>query len=209
MEVITKIVIDIASGAVIERQSEEYSGPVAHAIGFSGGGGSSSSSSSKTKFPRKFFDETIDYFGKPPEFNPSYVGFDDFDKLEENLYGSQQSKLLTAYNDAVRRRREELSQSGLLNSPNQYLEGGARETLDRDYLTQLQQAARDATLGRLGAQQEEAGRETEFNVNKAQGVLQRWLALLGVAAQAGRQSKGSASTSPSFGFQIGPFTTGG
>jgi hypothetical protein len=114
-----------------------------------GSGGSSSkkeSSESGTMFKKKFFDKFRDYFGSEPDYNPEFVGFDDFDKLESGLYDSARAKAGDAYNTAVRRRREELSQAGLLNSPNQYLENGARESLDKDFLQQLQQAARDASL---------------------------------------------------------------
>jgi len=163
----------------------------------SGSGGSSKSkskqessqesqSTNKTKFPLDFLNEAYTYFGGDPkttDYNPkftgsdyfqpdygaapNYVGFDDFDKLEANQYGSQKSKLEDAYNTAVNNQREELSQSGLLNSPNQYLEGSARTGLDKGYLQQIQQAARDASSQSLAAKENEAARRTGFNQSEA------------------------------------------
>ena len=90
-----------------------------------------------------------------------------FQKLETSLYEGQQSKLAQAYNQAVARQREELAQTGGLNSPSQYLQGSARSGLDQNYIANLQQAARDAFQGRLGAEMTEAGRRTGFDVGEA------------------------------------------
>jgi hypothetical protein len=174
-------------------------------VTFGSGGSSKQSSSSKTKFPTKFLDKAYKYFGGEPAYNPKYVGFgskEDLDKLESNLYGSQQSKLADAYNSAIARQREELSQSGLLTSPAQYIEGGARNTLDKSYLENIQQAARDAALGRLGVQQEEAGRETGFNVDTATKLYNAFLSKLGLAADAGRVSKSSGESSGGYSFGL-------
>jgi hypothetical protein len=174
-------------------------------VSFGSGGGSKgkSSSESGTMFKKKFFDKFGQYFGTAPEYDPEFKGFQDFDSLESNLYGSSKATATNEYNAARARRREELSLSGLLNSPNAYLENGALESLDQDYLRNLQQAARDAQYGRLSAQQNEYGRETEFNQQNAQAILQAWLAKLGLAIQAGRYSKGSSSTSSDGGFNFG------
>ena len=64
------------------------------------------------------------------------------------------------------RQREELSQSGALNSPAQFLEGSARSSLDRSYLDSIQQAARDASNAALGLKQTEAARRTGFDVGQ-------------------------------------------
>ena len=90
-----------------------------------------------------------------------------FKRLEDVAYGTQASKLSQAYNQNVNRLREELSQSGALTSPAQYLEGGARSSMDRSYLDSLQQAARDAFGQRLGLEEREAGRRTGFDVGEA------------------------------------------
>ena len=175
-------------------------------------GGSEASSSSKTKFPKKFLDQAYKYFGGEPDYTPKYVGFggkEDLDKLEGNLYGGQLSKLTDAYNTAIGRQREELSQAGLLNSPAQYIEGGARSELDKGYLSQLQQAARDASLARLGVQETEAGRETGFNVDTATKLYNAFLQKLGLAATAGRQSTSSAEGGGGFNFGIGNIFGGG
>lgn len=143
-----------------------------------------STSSSTVNFPTDFLDKARNYFGADPGYAPKYVGFGspaDLDKLESNIYGGTKSKLTDAYNTAIGRQREELSQSGLLNSPNQYMEGGARNVLDKGFLQNIQQAARDAALARLGVQQTEAGRETGFNQDTAKTLLQSWFNKLGLA----------------------------
>lgn len=89
-----------------------------------------------------------------------------FDRLEKALYEGQQAKANRAYQDQVARQREELSQMGALNSPAQYLEGSARSSLDRGYMDTLQQAARDAATQRIGLEEREAGRRTEFDVGE-------------------------------------------
>jgi hypothetical protein len=178
-------------------------------VSFGVSGGSESQSSSKTKFPKKFLEQAYQYFGGEPDYKPKYVGFgspEDLDKLEASTFGSQQSKLTDAYNSAVARQREELSQSGLLNSPAQYIEGGARSELDKGYLANIQQAARDAALGRLGVQQTEAGRETGFNVDTATKLYNAFLQKLGLAATAGREQQMTAEGGG--GFNLGIFSSG-
>lgn len=171
-----------------------------------GGGGSKSSSSSKTNFPTKFFDEAYDYFGgdptTDPAYKPAYVGVGNLDDVESNIYAGQKSKLEDVYNNAVAKQREELSQSGLLNSPNQYLEGSARSALDKGYLSQIQQAARDAANTKADLQEQEAARETAFNTDVAKTTLNAFLQKLGLAASAGRTSKGSSSSSNPFSIGI-------
>lgn len=202
MRINKRIVIDIASGAILERESADYGGPLALVLS-AGGSSGQSKSSSKTNFPRKFFDEAFDYFGQPPKYAPEYTGFSDFDKLEENQYGSQKSRLDTAYQDSLKRQREELSQAGLLNSPNQYLEGGARSSLDKSYITNLQQAARDASSQSLTTKEAEAARKTEYSTETQKALVNYFLQMIGLAASAGRTSKGSSSSS---GFNVGILT---
>ena len=167
-------------------------------VSFGGGGGSSkqkSKNQSKTVFPGGFFDQAYNYFGDVPDYNPEYVGFNDFDRVEDTVYGNQRAKVDDAYRNALKIQNEELSHSGLLNSPSKYIEGGARDTLNKGYISSLQQAARDAALSRLGLQQEEAARRTTFNQQTALGILNSWLQRLGIATQAGRESTGSSSGS--------------
>ena len=225
MRVSNKIVVDIASGRVVERDSCEYFGPVAECIS---GSGSSSKSKSKsqqqstsetgTRYNPDFMTQATSYANDPtnaPAYNPQYVKGNytslapgGFDKLENNLYDTQASKLSQAYNTAVGQQREQLAQTGALNSPSQFLEGSARSSLDRSYIQNLQQAARDAALGRFGAQQTEAARQTAFdtgeatrqtgfNTDTAQQLLDLWLKKLGVAVEAGRYSTGQSSGSSS------------
>jgi len=285
--IISKIVIDIATGAVIERESHDYSGPLAECISVGGSGSKqksksqqTSSSESGTQYNDDFIKRATEFAGgngkifdaarylkenpdvaadatygtKPyqhyldtaanegglratdssgqsyfidnpnpgPTYDPQYVrgaytrgaftpvAREGFDKLEKTLYEGQQSKLSRAYNDAVAKQREELAQSGALNSPSQYLEGSARSSLDRNYLEGLQQAARDAFMGRLGLEEREAGRqtafdtgeagrrtefdtgeagrETGFNEQTAARLLDLWLKKLAFAIESGRYS---------------------
>ncbi len=161
-----------------------------------------------------------------PDYNPAYVpgaytgaqftsvAPRGFQQLEQSLYGTQQSKLRQAYDQATAQQREELAQAGALNSPSQYLEGSARSSLDRSYLQNLQQAARDAFQGRLGVETAEAGRKTTFDLNQAQNrtafdtgeagretqfneqtaarLLELWLKKIGILIEAGRYSQGES-----------------
>lgn len=172
------------------------------ALGFSaGGGGSSSSSSSKTVFPKKYLDQFYQYFGRGdnfnyggPTFDPKYKGFNSFDDVENTAYTSSADKLTKAYNDVIGRQREELSQSGLINSPNQYIEGGARDVANRDYMSSLDQAARDAHAQRLGLEETEAGRETGYNVDKSKALANMYINLFNSVAGAGKKSSSSSSS---------------
>jgi hypothetical protein len=221
MQVSSKIVVDIATGKVIERESVEYFGPVAECITGSGGSTKSKSKSKQqstsetgTRYNPDFMTQATNYANdtsNAPGYNPQYVkgtytplAPGGFDKLENNLYDTQASKLSQAYNTAVGQQREQLAQTGALNSPSQFLEGSARSSLDRSYINNLQQAARDAALGRLGAQQTEAARQTAFdtgeatrqtgfNTDTAQQLLDLWLKKLGVAIEAGRYSTGQST----------------
>jgi hypothetical protein len=227
MRVSSKIVVNIASGRVVERESVEYFGPVAECISAGlGGSGSKSSSKSKskqqatsetgTRYNPDFMTQATNYAQDPtnaPVYNPQYVkgtytplAPGGFDKLENNLYDTQSSKLSQAYNTAVGQQREQLAQTGALNSPSQFLEGSARSSLDRSYMQNLQQAARDAALGRLGAQQTEAARQTAFdtgeatrqtgfNTDTAQQLMDLWLKKMQAAIEAGRYSTGQSSGS--------------
>lgn len=167
-----------------------------------------SSSSSKTNFPTGFFDEAYGYFGDEPDYAPEYKGFGDFDKVESNLYESSKSKLYNAYDQALKIQNEELSNSGLLNSPSKYIESGARDTLNKGYISSLQQAARDASSTRLDAEQKELARETSFNVDTAKTLLANFMNKLLLAAQAGRESKGQSEGGGS-GWNVGLLNFGG
>ena|SRR5918996_4078297 len=174
-------------------------------VSFGSGGSKKEKSSgvSGTKFRKRFFDQAYDYFGGDPGFDPQYTGFDDFDKLEENLYGSQQAKLSQARDSAQRNLDERLSLSGLLTSPNQYIRGGASQALNEDYLTNLQQAARDSSLARLGLEQGEAERRTNWDSARAMAIMNKFLSQLGLAISAGRFSRNQSSGSADGGFNFG------
>ncbi len=224
MRISTKVIIDLTAGAVVERECYEYSGPLAECVSGSGGNTksknqsqSTSQSESGTKYNADFMNQARAFAGDPsdPTYNPTYVpgkytsvAPGGFDKLENSLYGTQQAKLKQAYDQATGQQREELAQSGALNSPSQFLEGSARSSLDRNYMQNLQQAARDAFQGRLGVETSEAGRrtafdtgeatrQTGFNEDTASKLLDLWLKKLGVAIEAGRYSTGESQSTSS------------
>ncbi|MES2366802.1 MAG: hypothetical protein V4563_13050 [Pseudomonadota bacterium] len=223
MRVSTKIVLSIESGSIIKRECYEYSGPIAEAFS-AGASGSASKSKSKnqsqqtsesgTKYNQAFMDKATAFAKDPsnPTYNPQYVPGQytsvapgGFDKLENSLYGGQQSKLAQAYQQSVGQQREELAQSGALNSPSQYLEGSARSSLDRSYIQNLQQAARDAYQSRLGLETSEAARKTGFDTSEAtrqtgfneqtqSALLDAWMKKIGLAIEAGRYSQGQGTS---------------
>ncbi len=224
MRISTKVVIDLTAGVVIERDSYEYSGPIAECISGSGGSTkskqksqSTSQSESGTKYNEDFMTKARAFAGdkSDPTYNPEYVpgkytgvAPGGFDKLENSLYGTQQSKLQQAYGQSVAQQREELAQAGGLNNPSQFLEGSARSSLDRGYMQNLQQAARDAFQSRLGLETSEAARrtgfdtseatrQTGFNEDTASKLLDLWLKKLGVAIEAGRYSTGESQSTSS------------
>ncbi len=171
-----------------------------------------SESESGTKYNEDFMTKARAFAADPsnPTYNPAYVPgqYTDvapggFDRLENSLYGTQQSKLKQAYDQSVGQQREELAQSGALNSPSQFLEGSARSSLDRGYMQNLQQAARDAFQSRLGMEASEAARKTQFitgeaarltgfNEQTASTLLDSWIKKLGIAIEAGRYSTGQS-----------------
>lgn len=185
------------------------------------GGGSSkkskqqSTQESGTRFNQGFLDQLYGYFGQDPsdepENKPSYINANftpveggDFNRLETNLYEGASSKLNRAYQDAVARQREELSQMGALNSPSQFLEGSARSSLDRGYLENLQAASRDAATTVLGLKQQEAARRTAFDVGEAeratgfnertaQALYRAFLNKLTLALEASKYSTGQST----------------
>ncbi len=248
MRISTKVIIDLTTSVIVERDSYEYSGPLAECISSSLGGSGSksknksksqqtSSSESGTKYNEDFMTKAQAFAGDPstPTYNPQYVAgkYTDvapggFDRLENSLYAGQQSKLRQAYDQSVGQQREELAQAGALNSPSQFLEGSARSSLDRGYMQNLQQAARDAFQSRLGLETSEAARRTGFDTSEAtrqtgfneqtqSALLDAWLKKIGLAIEAGRYSKGeSQGTSSSSGSSIsgsgstsGSFMSGG
>lgn len=181
-------------------------------VSFGSSGGSKNksknSSSTRTDFPKDFFNDAADYFGKTPDYDPEYVGFGDegqLDQIEQNHFNRQKVKAKQGYDDLARIQNEELSNSGLLNSPSKYIEGGARDTLNRNYIQALQQAGNEAALARLGVQQGEAARRTAWNEQRAMAVLNAWLNRLGLAATAGRtgESSGFSRGSTDGGFEFG------
>jgi len=129
MRVSSKIVVDIATGNVVERESCEYFGPLAECITGSGGSTKSKSKSQQqstsetgTRYNPDFMTQATNYANdstNAPAYNPQYVKGNytslapgGFDKLESNLYDTQASKLSQAYNTAVGQQREQLAQTG-------------------------------------------------------------------------------------------------
>ena len=177
-------------------------------VSLGGGGGASKQKSkseqqsqshqeSRTAFTPEFFSDAYKFFGCDPGYKPEYVGFDSFHELERNAYDTAKNRATEGYRGALNLQNEELSNMGLLNSPSKFIEGGSRDTLNKNYLNTLQQAARDANTMRYGLQREEAGRQTEFNVNNANALLTKFLQMLQLAGSAGRYSVGDATSSGS------------
>lgn len=169
-----------------------------------GGSSSEQSSSSKTKFPLKFLQEATKYFGPSPTYNPQYVGFspDKIQAMGKNMLESQTATLSDQRAQQEKTMNEELSNSGLLTSPMQYMSGGPKDVMNTAYAKQIEQASRDAELAKLGMTQEEAARNTGFNVDTAKTLLSKYLDQLSLAASAGRESQSSGNAS-SFNFGIG------
>jgi hypothetical protein len=183
-------------------------------VSFGSGGKSKSKSKqeSKTRFPKDFFDDAYSFLRGEPDYDPEYVGFGDegdLDRYEQSLYNRQRARMSDDYQGAVKLQNEDLSNMGMLNSPSKFIEGGARDTLNKNYISGLQSAARDAAMGRMGLEEREAGRRTSFNQAKAMAALQAWLQRLGLAVTAGRESTGSSSGSGDGGFQVGVSWPGG
>ena len=155
-------------------------------VSFGGKKKSKRTSTSVRSFPRQFFEEAKGYFGEEPKFAPEFVPLEEGgpEAYEKALFGSQESKLRTAYDRSRARRREELSQSGLLTSPVAYAEGGALDILDKEEVKDIAEAARQAKLGRLGIEEREAGRRTGFNVGIAEKILDNFFRKLALAAGA-------------------------
>jgi hypothetical protein len=164
---------------------------------------SKASAISQTTFPKSFFEEAYGFLGGEPEYSPKFVPFAGGPELEEKLTKSRTDRITQAYNDAIARQDEELSQSGLLTSPAKYIQGGARDVLNKNYLNAIQQAATEASLARLETERGEAGRETEFNVDTAGKILQAFLQQLAIAASAGRTSTSTSTSSGGGGFDFG------
>lgn len=154
------------------------------------GSATPSQSSSKTVFPAKFLNQATKYFGPAPAYNPQYVGFspDKIQQMGQNMYTSQVANLDTQRNQQEKIQNEELSNSGLLTSPAQYMAGGAKDVLNQNYAQQVNQAARDAQLAELGMTQEEAQRQTGFNTTTAENLANYYMQKLGLAANAGKQA---------------------
>lgn len=199
---------------------------------FSTGSGSSkqkSESESGTKWNQAFMDELtangpgINYSNtqdgvtvtnpgdRPQQFTlgvPKFTGLEDMDfaKLEKGLYDRQLQNIEPQYQKARAQTREELSQSGLLNSPVQYGKGGAIDQLQQNYLDQTQKSATDASNKTIELKQQELARRTGFDID----MVKLFQTILGqyadVALQAGRfgtqtgTSSGSNSNVGIFGF---------
>ena len=167
------------------------------------GSSTPSQQSSKTVFPTKFLNQATKYFGPTPAYNPKYVGFSpaDISKMTALDYSTRANQLGQAKDVQTKQLNEELSNSGLLTSPAQYMAGGAKDQLNQNYANALETASNQAQLAGLGLTQEEAARGTTFNENTAAQQLQRWLAQMGIATTAGKQE---TATGPSeWGFKWG------
>jgi len=145
---------------------------------------------------------------------PKFQGLEDMDfaKLEKGLYNRQLQNIEPEYQKARLQTREELSQSGLLNSPVQYGQGGVMDNLHRNYFDQTQKSAADASNKTIDLKRQELARKTGFDMD----MVKLFQAILGqyadIALQAGRygeQSSSGSGSSSGANANASIFTTGG
>lgn len=136
---------------------------------------------------------------------PKFQGLEnmDFAKLEKGLYDRQLQNIEPQYQKARAQTREELSQSGLLNSPVQYGQGGVMDNLQRNYLDEAQKSATGASNTTIALKQQELARKTGFGVD----MVKLFQTILGqyadIALQAGKYGQQSSSGSTGGNFQFG------
>ena len=144
---------------------------------------------------------------------PKFKGLEDmdFEKLQENLYKGAVQNLNPSYEQERSRRREELSQSGLLTSPAQYGEGGAIDTLDDDYFANLEKAATESSIATTTFKQQELARKTGFDLDLAAYFNEVYTRMMAAVIGAGQRStsRGSSSSDSGGGFNFGFLTSGG
>jgi len=135
---------------------------------------------------------------------PRFQGLEggDFDKLQSSIYDRQVQQFRPDYERERDRRREELSQSGLLNSPMQYGEGGAINTLDRNFMDQTQKSASEAVSQRYALQQQELARKLGFDMDLMKMLEEMFMQRADLAARVGGVSTSKTSSSPTFDFAI-------
>jgi len=144
---------------------------------------------------------------------PKFKGLEDmdFDRLERGIYDKSVQQLTPQYENERSRLREELSQSGMLTSPNQYAAGGATDQLTQGYAGQLQKAATDAVVSRYGLQQEELARKMGWDINMVSMFDTIYQRYADIALRAGGfgQSSGSSGGGWNFNLGIGSSALGG
>jgi len=153
--------------------------------------------------------------GVPQQFNlglPKFRGLEDldFDKLEKGLYTRQIQNTDPQYKQARATRREELSQSGLLDSPVQYSEGGAIDQLDKAYLAETQKAAQDASNKTIELKAQELARKTGFDIDMVklfQTIMMQYADVALRAGQFGQQSSVGSGSQRGF-ITFGPSSSG-
>jgi hypothetical protein len=141
---------------------------------------------------------------------PRFHGLEggDFDKLETSLYDRQQQNLTPTYERERNRRREELSQTGLLNSPVQFAEGSALDSLERNYMDQSQKSASDASIETVRLKQSELARKLGFDMSLMALIEELYGQRADLAARVGGVSTSKSSTSPTWGVGIANFGGG-
>lgn len=127
---------------------------------------------------------------------PKFQGLEDmdFDRLQSNLYNRQLQNLTPTYETERARRREELSQTGLLNSPVAFAEGGALDSLERDYFDQSQKAASDAAIQTVGLKKEELARKLGFDFDLVKMIESILGQRAQIALDSGRKSNQSGNS---------------
>ena len=130
---------------------------------------------------------------------PKFQGLEDMDfgKLEKGLYDRQLQNIEPQYQNARSQTREELAQSGMLNSPVQYGKGGVMDNLERNYMDQTQKSATDASNTTIALKQQELARKTGFDLDMIKTFQTILAQYAQIALEAGKYgtSKGSGSGS--------------
>lgn len=136
---------------------------------------------------------------------PQFHGLEDmdFENLQKNLYGRQLQEITPTYETERNRRREELSQTGLINSPIQFAEGGALDSLERNYLDQSQKAASEAVIQRTELEQEELARKLGFDVEMVKLFENIFSNRASIALAASKQASSKSESDGGFKFGIG------
>jgi hypothetical protein len=137
---------------------------------------------------------------------PKFRGLEDMDftRLEDNLNTQTDQRLRPVYERERARNREELSQSGILNSPAAFAKGGALENLQNNYFDARGRAATDIGVEVTKIKQQELARKTGFEVDLLNQFNEIYNSLIDIVLRSGgtQVSRSTGGSNPSFGFSV-------